>query len=87
VASARLTDAELRAPPDRLPPLRAPAWRVDLDHAEPEELMLLPGVGPGLAERIVQDRRRNGAFGGADGLDRVPGIGPATLQRIRPFVR
>ena len=35
--------------------------------------------------RIVADRERNGAFGSPEGLDRVPGIGPKILDRIRPF--
>ena len=50
-------------------------------------LALLPGIGPRLAEAIVRERRRLGAFAGPDDLERVPGIGPATVQRLRPLVR
>lgn len=86
-AAVRVQEAELGAVPDRGPPLHAPVWRVDLDAAEAEELMLLPGVGAGLADRIVRDRRLHGPFRGADGLERVPGIGPALIERLRPLVR
>jgi len=68
-------------------PSRPPVWRVDLNEAGPGEFEVLPGIGPALARRIVQERERTGRFADADALDRVPGIGPATIERIRPFVR
>lgn len=68
-------------------PARLPVWRVDLDAAPADEIEALPGVGPRLAQRIVQDRGVRGPFGGAQGLDRVPGVGPALVERIAPFVR
>jgi competence ComEA-like helix-hairpin-helix protein len=83
----RLAPATLRFPPEDPPCTGVPTWRVDLDHAGLSELGLLPGVGDRLAERIVADRARHGSFGGAAGLDRVPGIGPALIERLRPFVR
>jgi len=64
----------------------APGERVDVDHATAEELRRLPRVGPRLAARIVADREANGPFGSAAGLARVPGMGPATLRGITPFV-
>jgi competence ComEA-like helix-hairpin-helix protein len=59
---------------------------IDLDRASSEELERLPGIGPGLAARIVLDRRQNGPFRNPDGLLRVRGIGPRTLERIRPYL-
>ena len=64
----------------------APGERVDVDHAAAEELRRLPGVGPRLAARIVADRETNGPFGSVSGLARVPGLGPAKLRGILPFV-
>lgn len=87
VAVVRVRDAALRFPPQEPPCTGVPEWRIDLDRAGVDELRLLPGVGPRLAERIVQDRERRGSFGGVDGLDRVPGVGPAVVERVRPFVR
>ncbi len=60
--------------------------RVRLSTATPEELAELPGIGPALARAIVEDRRRRGRFKTVDGLTRVRGIGPVTVERIRGLV-
>lgn len=60
--------------------------RIDADKATAPELARLPGVGPGLAKRIVADREIRGAFGGISGFDRVPGVGPAVLRRLAPHL-
>jgi len=59
---------------------------IDIDRASPDVLERLPGIGPGLASRIVIDRERHGPFRTPDGLLRVRGIGPRTLARIRPYL-
>jgi competence protein ComEA len=63
-----------------------PGERVDADRASVAELARVPGVGAGLAKRMVEHRMRNGAFGSLEGVDRVPGIGPAKLSRIAPYL-
>jgi competence protein ComEA len=63
-----------------------PGWRIDLDRADPQELALLPGVGPSLAAAIVADREARGPFRSPENLGRVRGVGPAILEQIRPFV-
>jgi competence ComEA-like helix-hairpin-helix protein len=83
----RLGAGSMRWPHDEPPSGMFPEWRIDLDAADPAELALLPGVGAALAERIVADRAANGPFGGATGLDRVPGVGQGVIERIRPWVR
>jgi len=45
----------------------------------------LPGVGPNLAERIENDRQKNGEFGSLDALSRVPGIGKKRLDHWKMF--
>jgi len=60
--------------------------RINVDQAPTEELVRLPRVGPALAKTIVADRERNGPFGGLDGLQRVPGIGPGTAKALEPYV-
>ncbi len=60
--------------------------RLDLNRASVEELMALPGIGEKRALAIVAWRDANGPFRGIDDLDEVRGIGPATLDRLRPFV-
>jgi competence protein ComEA len=59
---------------------------VDLNRAQSEELQMLPGIGPALAGRIVQYRAREGPFGHPEDLLGISGIGPATLERIRPLL-
>lgn len=59
---------------------------VDLNAAGPDELALLPGVGPSLARAIVDDRRERGPFRDLGDLDRVRGVGPGILARVRPHV-
>jgi comEA protein len=66
---------------------RAPSGPVDVNRATADELATLPGIGPALAERIVEWRDANGRFATVDNLDKVPGIGPATVERLRPRVR
>jgi competence protein ComEA len=60
---------------------------LDLNRAAPGDLLLLPGVGPKLAERIVAERVRRGGYARADELLTVKGIGPATFARMQRFVR
>ena len=70
------------------PDAPAPApLAIDLNTAGPDELSLLPGVGPSLAARIVEDRLARGPFRTVDDLDRVRGVGPALLRGVRPFAR
>ncbi|HKW51255.1 MAG TPA: helix-hairpin-helix domain-containing protein [Candidatus Eisenbacteria bacterium] len=60
--------------------------RIDLDRATARELERLPGIGPGLAARILADRAERGPYRTPDALLRVKGIGPRTLERIRPYL-
>ncbi len=62
------------------------AGPVDLNTATATELDTLPGVGPSIAQRILDWRDLNGPFRTVDDLDEVSGIGPATLERLRPLV-
>jgi DNA uptake protein ComE-like DNA-binding protein len=67
------------------PPARSPA-RVDLDIAAVGQIEALPWIGRALATQIVADRQAHGPFGSLTGLERVPGIGPATAARLQPYV-
>jgi competence protein ComEA len=63
------------------------AQAVDVNTATLAELDTLPGVGPVLAQRILDWRAQNGRFTAVDELGEVSGIGDAVLARIRPLVR
>ena len=59
--------------------------QIDLNSAASRELALLPGVGPVLAKRIIENRERLGPFSSVNDLSRVYGVGPKTLAHIRPL--
>lgn len=59
---------------------------VDLNTADQTQLETLDGVGPALAERIVEYRERSGPLTSVEQLDEVSGIGPAILARIETGV-
>lgn len=63
----------------------APAT-VDINTADATMLETIPGIGPVLATAIVQHRDENGPFPSVDALIDVSGIGPATLESVRPYV-
>jgi competence protein ComEA len=60
---------------------------IDINTADATALETIPGIGPVLAAAIVQHRDENGPFPSVDALLDVSGIGPATLESVRPYVR
>jgi|SRR5436190_7491470 len=59
---------------------------VNINTADEPTLETLNGVGPALATAIIQYRTEHGPFTSVDQLDDVSGIGPATLEKLRPQV-
>ncbi len=59
---------------------------INVNNADAELLAELPGIGPSRANAIIEERETNGAFESAEGLARVSGIGPATVDRMRDQV-
>ena len=59
---------------------------LDLNRATEEDFDALPGIGPRLAERILEYRKSAGAFHSLDELRAVKGIGKKTFEQIRPLV-
>ncbi len=69
--------------PDTPVAYRAMGGKLSLNHATQAELEALPHIGPTLAKRILRAR----PFSRVEQLDDVKGIGPATLAKLRPFVK
>ncbi len=87
-AGYRITDSDSaseieganRSLPDEAVILTGP---VDINIAGIDELESLSGIGPVLAERIVEWRRQQGPFRSEDDLLQVRGIGPQSLERLK----
>lgn len=60
--------------------------KVNLNTATAEELDGLPGIGPATAQKIIDDRARNGPFMAPEDLMRVPGIGPKKFDALKDLV-
>ena len=63
-----------------------PTGPVNLNTASLDQLDGLPGIGPVLAQRILDWRTAHGRFSSVDELSEVSGIGEATLADLRPVV-
>ena len=71
---------ERSVPAEEIVPERQP---VDINSATAEELQQLMGVGPVLAQAIVDYRAEHGPFASVDELLEVSGIGESKLDNIR----
>ena len=60
---------------------------VNVNTAGAAELDRLPGVGPAIAQRILEHRRAHGPFRRAEDVLAVKGIGPKKLASMRPYLR
>ena len=68
------------------PAHREAARQVDLNHATASDLQGLPGIGPKLAQRVIDHRTARGPFGKIEDLQQVKGIGRKKFDRLRPHV-
>ena len=61
--------------------------RIDANAASWFEWAQLDGIGEVLARRIIEDQKINGPFVDVDELRRVKGIGPKTVEKLRPWLK
>ena len=61
--------------------------KVDINHASVDELLGLPRVGPKMAERILEARKRWGPFKQIENLKVVKGMGPKTREMLKERVK
>ena len=59
---------------------------VHINSASLDELQTLPGVGPTLAQRIIDFREQSGPFTSMEDLDLVSGIGPSLLDQLEGLI-
>ena len=78
--------AQRSAEIDRIAASQPVRLRIDPNTADEPTLCLLPGIGPSLALRIIEDRQAHGPYQSVEDLARVPGIGEKTVAVLRPWV-
>jgi competence ComEA-like helix-hairpin-helix protein len=61
--------------------------RIDINSASRQELERLPGIGEGLAARIIEHRQRHGRFRRVEHLVMVRGISERRFEQLRRFVK
>ena len=79
--------AAATAPPASPGTAATPAQPLNLNTATLEQLDTLDGIGPTLAQAILDFREENGGFGSVEELAQVPGIGEKRLASLREQVR
>lgn len=91
--AARVTDGEQVVVPRRgrggvvsAGPVAGTPAVVSINSGTLEQLETLDGIGPALAQRIIDFRTAHGGFRSLEELDQVPGIGPARLASLRGHV-
>lgn len=84
---ARLSGWGMREVEIERHPSREYEYRIDVNTATWVEWIQLPGIGEMLARRIIADREQNGPFETVEDLRRVKGIGPKTIENLRPYLR
>lgn len=64
----------------------APTSKVNLNSASAQQLTVLPGVGPKLAERIIEYRQKSGGFHSTQEVMNVKGVGEKGFAKIEAYV-
>jgi competence protein ComEA len=59
---------------------------VNINTAGAEQLMLLPRIGPSVAQKILEFREKNGRFKAVEDLMLVQGVGERTFELIKPHI-
>ena len=69
------------------PALPTTGFVVDVNHADPVELTLIPKIGDAMAQRIVAQRSILGGFASPEDLAKTKGIGANRVSQVAAFIR
>lgn len=61
-------------------------YPININTADEATLQLLPGIGPAYSKRMVNYRKETGSFTSIEEITKIKGIGPKTLEKLRPIV-
>lgn len=67
-------------------PSNRPIKLININKARANELTVLPGIGPVIANNIIQYREANGEFTSIEDIKKVPRIGLVTLEKIKDYI-
>jgi len=82
--SAPALSAQSKTPAPK--PAATAAAPVNLNTATAEQLATIPGVGPKMAERIIDYRQKNGGFKKVEDLMNVSGVGEKSFLKMKPLI-
>lgn len=85
-AAAQQASAASSSKPAAAKTAAAPAAPVNLNTATQPQLEGLPGIGPKVAERILEYRQKNGSFKKIEDLMNVKGIGEKSFLKLKPLL-
>ncbi len=80
---------EVQSPPSRsvnIPIPETSGSLININIATQEQLESLPGIGPTLAQRIIDYRQANGPFASIEAIQDVSGIGPGIFEKIKDLI-
>lgn len=82
------TDSQEQTMPAAAPeePVQIAPEKININTADPATLETLPGIGPVIAQRIVEYRQTYGLFRTIDEIKDVSGIGEATFAELEPWI-
>jgi competence protein ComEA len=82
--STTALSAQGKAPAPK--PTATTAAPVNLNTATADQLATIPGVGPKMAERIIDYRQKNGGFKKIEDLMNVSGVGEKSFLKMKPLI-
>lgn len=61
--------------------------QIDINTATADQLQLIDGIGPSIAQRIIDYRTNNGRFKNIEELKNVRGIGEKSFEKMKPYIK